>query len=90
MRVYIIAVRSLISVESPSSACLNSLEFAEIRIILFVPLCDCNNAALMPNFEASHIAYNCWSGSGMVLEVSLALQIVFDVLLSIQNFFFDV
>ena len=56
VRVYIIAVRSLISVESPSSACLNSLEFAEIRIILFVPLCDCNNAALIPSFEASHIA----------------------------------
>ena len=56
VRVYIRAVRSLISVESPSSACLNILEFAEIRIILFVPLCDCNNAALMPNFEASHIA----------------------------------
>ena len=58
VRVYIIAVHSLISVENLSSACLNSLEIAEIRFILFVPLCDCNNAAPMPKFEASHIALN--------------------------------
>ena len=56
MRVYNIAVPSLISVESLSSACVYSLEFAEIRFILFVPLCDCNNAAPMPKFEASHTA----------------------------------
>ena len=32
------AVHSLISVESLSSACVNSLKFAEMRFILFVPL----------------------------------------------------
>ena len=32
------AVYSLIRVESLSSACANSLEFAEMRFILFVPL----------------------------------------------------
>ena len=52
VRVFIIAVHSFVSVESPSSACVNSFEFAEIR---FFPLCDCNNAAPMPKFEASHI-----------------------------------
>ena len=36
--VYIIAVHSLIRVESLSSASINSLEFAEMRFILFVPL----------------------------------------------------
>ena len=36
--VYIIDVHSLIMVESLSSACVNSLEFAEMRFILFVPL----------------------------------------------------
>ena len=46
---YIIAVHSLISVESLSSACVNSLEIAEISFILFVPLCDCNKAAPMPH-----------------------------------------
>ena len=51
MRVYIIAVHSLLFVESLSSACVNNLEFAEIRFILFALLCDCNNAAPMPNFE---------------------------------------
>ena len=45
---YKIAVPSLISVESLSSAYVNSLEFAEIRLSLFVPLYDCNNAAPMP------------------------------------------
>ena len=54
--VYIIAVHSLIRVESLSSACVNNREFADIRFILFVPLCDYNNAAPMPKFEASHIA----------------------------------
>ena len=56
VRVYFIAVQSLISVETQSSACVNILEIAEIRIILFVALCDCNNAAPMPKFEALHIA----------------------------------
>ena len=37
MRVYTIIVHSLISVESLKSACVNSLAFAEIRFILFVP-----------------------------------------------------
>ena len=36
--VYIMAVHSLIRVESLSSACMNSLEFAEMRFFLFVPL----------------------------------------------------
>ena len=34
----------------------NRPDFADIRIILFVPLWDCSNAAPMPKFEASHIA----------------------------------
>ena len=48
MRVYIIALHYLVSVESLSSACASSVEFAEIRLILFVSLCDCNNAAPIP------------------------------------------
>ena len=44
------ALHSLISVEKLNSDCVNSLEFAEIRFILLVPLCDCNNAAPMPKF----------------------------------------
>ena len=47
MRVFIVAVHSLISVESLTSACVNSLEFAEIRFFLFVPLCVFINAAPM-------------------------------------------
>ena len=35
---------------------MKSHEFADIRYILFVQLCDCSNAAPMPKFEASHIA----------------------------------
>ena len=53
---YFIAVHSLIRVEIRSSACVNKREFADIRLILFVPFCNCNNAAPMPKFEASHIA----------------------------------
>ena len=53
---YIKAVRSLIRVESRNSACVNNCEYADIRFIMFVTLCDCNNAAPMPKFEASHIA----------------------------------
>ena len=56
LRVCMIAVHSLIRVESRISACVNRPEFADIRFILFVPLWDCNNAAPMPKFEASHIA----------------------------------
>ena len=56
--VYIIAVHSLMRVENRSSACVSKREFADILFILFVPLCDCSNAAPMPKFEASHIAYN--------------------------------
>ena len=56
VRVYIVAVHSLISVEILSSACVISLEFVEIKFILFVPLCDLNNAAPIPKLEASHIA----------------------------------
>ena len=53
---YTIAVHSRIRVESRSSARVNKREFADIRFILFVPLCDCSNAAPMPKFEAYHIA----------------------------------
>ena len=54
--VYIMAVHSLIRIKSLSSACVNSLEFAEMGFILFVPFWDCNNAAPMPNLEASQMA----------------------------------
>ena len=47
VRVYIMALHSLMSVESLSSACVDNFKFAEIRLISFVPLCDCNNAAPM-------------------------------------------
>ena len=56
VRVCMIAVQSLIRVKSRNSACVNRLEFADIRFIFFVPLWDCINAAPMPKFEASHIA----------------------------------
>ena len=56
VRVCMIAVHSLIRVKSRKSACVNKREFANLRFILFVPLWDCNNAATMPKFEASHIA----------------------------------
>ena len=56
MRVYIIAVHSLIKVEFLSLAFVISLGFAEIRFILFVPLWYCNNAVPIPKFEASHMA----------------------------------
>ena len=52
MRVNFVAVHSLISVESLSLVCVNSLEFVEMRFVLFIPLCDCNNSASMPKFEA--------------------------------------
>ena len=55
MRLYIKTMHSLMSLERLSLACVNYLEFAEIRIILFVLLCDCNLARLI-KFEASHIA----------------------------------
>ena len=42
------AKHSLTSVESLSSACVKSLEFAEIRFILFVLLRDCKSAAPTP------------------------------------------
>ena len=48
---YIIAVHSLIRVESRNSACVNRREFADIRFILFVPLWDCKSAAPLPNIE---------------------------------------
>ena len=56
MRVYIIAIHSLIKVEILISAGVSSLGFAEIRFILFVPLWYCNNAVPIPKFEASHMA----------------------------------
>ena len=55
-RVHIIAVHSFMRVESLNSACVNKREFADLRFIYFVALRDCNNAAPMPKFEASHIA----------------------------------
>ena len=58
MSEYIRIVHSLICVESLSSDCVISLEFAEMRFILFVPMSYCNNAAPMPKFEASHMAKN--------------------------------
>ena len=61
LRVYIIAAHSLIS-----SACVKFLEFAEI--ILCVPMCDCNNAAPMPKFEASH-SLKFFFGSGRVFVI---------------------
>ena len=45
-------------IESRSSACVNKREIADMRLILFDRLCDCNNAAPMPKFEASQIAKN--------------------------------
>ena len=56
VRVCMIAVHSLISVESRSSACVKKQDFADIRFDLIVPLWDCNNSAPIPKFEASHIA----------------------------------
>ena len=41
--------------ENRSSACVKKREIADIRFILFVPLCDCSNASPMQKFEASHI-----------------------------------
>ena len=38
VRFYIMAVHSLIRVESLNSACVNKQEFADMRFILFVPL----------------------------------------------------
>ena len=54
VKVYGMAVHSPLRVES--SACVKSLEFADIRFILFVTLCDCKSAVPTPKLEASHIA----------------------------------
>ena len=51
-----IAVHSLIRIESRNLACVNKREFADMRFVLFVPKWDCSNATPMPKFEASHIA----------------------------------
>ena len=45
---------SLTSLESLSSACVKGLEFAEIRFILFVLLCDCKIAAPTPILNITH------------------------------------
>ena len=50
LKICMIAVHSLIRVESRNSACVNRREFADLRFILFVPLWDCNNAAPNPSF----------------------------------------
>ena len=47
-------VYSPISVESLISACLNTLDFAEITYFLFAPLCDFNNAAPIPRRRTWH------------------------------------
>ena len=52
--VYIMAVHSLKSVQSLSSTCVTKFEFADIRFILFVPLCDCKSTSPIPKFEASN------------------------------------
>ena len=46
---------SLLSVDSLSSACVKSLELADMRFILSVPLYDCQRAATILKIEASHI-----------------------------------
>ena len=56
VRVYNIAVNSLMSVESLSSTFVNNLEIEEIRFLLLEPLCDCNSAAPILKFEPSHKA----------------------------------
>ena len=56
VKVYIIAVHSLTRVESRNSACVNKREFADLNFFFIVPLWDCNNAAPMQKFKASHIA----------------------------------
>ena len=56
MRIYIIAVHSLLKEEILSLACVISLDFAEIRFILFVPLWYCKNDVPIPKFEESRMA----------------------------------
>ena len=67
VRVYSIVVHSLISVKSLSSACVNFLEFAEIRFTLFIPLRDCYNAApkpkIMPKREVFFLEFINWNRS---------------------------
>ena len=53
---YIMAGHSLIRAENLSSACVKSLQFADIRFTLFVPLFDCKSAATIPKLEGSHMA----------------------------------
>ena len=55
VRVYIMAVHSLISVESLALAFVISIEFAEKRFILFIRLHDSKSTAPLVKFEASHI-----------------------------------
>ena len=54
--VYIIALNFLITAGSVNSACVKTLEFADIIFILFVSLCDCRSAAPISMLEALHIA----------------------------------
>ena len=54
--VYIMAGHPLISAENLSSTCVKSLQFADIRFILFVPVFDCKKAATIPKLEGSHMA----------------------------------
>ena len=71
---------------------MNNREFADIRFILFVPLCDCSNAAPMPNLK--HRTLHRMVDLDLelylkfvLLKVFYFLQIVFDVQWFIQNYF---
>ena len=46
-----------------------SLEFADIRSVLFAPLFYCKSAAPIPKCEASHMAMNGGSGSGIIFDI---------------------
>ena len=49
---FVMAVNSLIRLESLSSACVKSHEIADMGFILNVPLCYCRSAALISKLEA--------------------------------------
>ena len=50
--VYVMAVHSLLMVESLSSISVKRPKMSEIRFILFVPLCDYNSDAPILKFDA--------------------------------------
>ena len=53
VKVYIMAVHSLIRIESLSPACKKCLEFADFRFNFLVPWSDCKRAATIPKLELS-------------------------------------